>query len=58
MHKKSLKFANVVELVKLNFTYITVLKQSEPGFNDRLEHPPVQILVVLVLFYRVILEVL
>jgi len=26
MHKKGLKFAPVVELAKLNFTYVTVLK--------------------------------
>ena len=42
MHKKSLKFANVVELAKLNLTYIAVVKGG-PGFDDRLEHPAVQI---------------
>ena len=44
MHKKGLKFASVVELEKLKFTYITVPKyKAGPGFDDQLEHPPVQI---------------
>ena len=45
MHKKGLKFALVVELTKLNFTYITVLKLAKAGsgFSDRSEHPSVQI---------------
>ena len=44
MHKKALKFAPVVELVKLNFTHITVLKVAKawPGFDDRSEHPSVR----------------
>ena len=47
MQKKSIKFASVVEFVKLNFTYITVLKyKAGPGFDDQLEHPPVQIILV------------
>ena len=30
--------------MKLNFTYITVIKyKAGPGFDDQLEHPPVQI---------------
>ena len=45
MYKKRLKFAPVVELAKLNFTYITVLKVAKagPGFDDWPEHPSVQI---------------
>ena len=42
MHKKGLKFVPVVELAKLNSTYITELKAG-PGFDDRPEHPSVQI---------------
>ena len=33
MHKKSLKFALVVELVKLDFTYIIVLKEPKLGLG-------------------------
>ena len=33
MHKKGLKFAPVVELGKLKFTYITVAKAG-PGYGD------------------------
>jgi hypothetical protein len=33
MHKKGLKFALVVELAKLNFVYITVLKQPKVGLG-------------------------
>ena len=40
MHKKGLKFATVVELAKLNSTYITA--KAWPGFDDRPEHPSVQ----------------
>ena len=46
MHKKGLKFAPVLELVKLNFTYITVLKyvaKARPGFDDWPEYPSIQI---------------
>ena len=46
MHKRGLKFTHVVDLVKLNFTYITVVKQPKLGLNliiDPLEHPSVQI---------------
>ena len=46
MHKKGLKFTPVVELAKLNFTYITVctkIAKAEPGFDDWPEHLFVQI---------------
>ena len=45
MHKKPLKFVPLVELAKLNFTYITVLTwaKARPGFDDRPEYPSVQI---------------
>ena len=46
MHKRGLKFTHVVDLVKLNFTYITVVKQPKLGLNliiDPLEHPSVHI---------------
>ncbi len=33
MHKKEFKFAFVVELAKLNFTYITVLKLPKLGLG-------------------------
>ena len=33
MHKKGLKFAPVVELVKLNLTYITVVKYPKLGLG-------------------------
>ena len=49
MHKKGPKFAPVVELAKLNFTYITIfitisnhntkIAKDRPGFDDRPEHP-------------------
>ena len=45
MHKKGLKFALVVELVKLNFTYMyhsTKIAKAGPGFDDRAEHPSLQ----------------
>ena len=45
MHKKGLKFATVVELVKLNFTYTyhsTKIVKARPGFEDRPEYPSVQ----------------
>ena len=35
MHKKSLKFAPVVELGKLKFTYITVVKQPKLGHIEQ-----------------------
>ena len=50
MHKKGLKFAHVVELAKLNFTYITVLKQPKLGLGLMIglsTLPSRQILVVL-----------
>jgi hypothetical protein len=35
MHKKSLNFALVVELAKLNFTYTTVkIEKAGPGFDE------------------------
>ena len=43
---KGLKFALVVELAKLICTYITVhtkIAKAGPGFDDRPEHPSVQI---------------
>ena len=46
MHKKGLKFAPVVELAKLNFTYMyhsTKIAKARPGFEDWPEHPSVQI---------------
>ena len=46
MHKKGLKFALVVELSKLNFTYTyhsTKIAKARPGFDDRPEYPSVQI---------------
>ena len=43
-HKKGLKLALVVELEKLNFTYIsTKIAKAGPGFDDWSEHPPVLI---------------
>ena len=46
--KKGLKFAPVLELAKLNFTYITVCTKiakakARPGFDDWPEYPSVQI---------------
>ena len=46
MHKKGLKFAPVLELAMLNFTYITVcnkIAKARPGFDDMPEYPSVQI---------------
>ena len=46
MHKKGLKFAAVVELAKLNFTYMyhsNIIAKARPGFDDWPEHPSVQI---------------
>ena len=43
MHKKGLKFAPVIELGKLNFTYITKRAKARPGFDDQTEYPSVQI---------------
>ena len=45
MHNNSLKFAPVVELAKLNFTYITVFRiaKARPGFDHRPEYPSIQI---------------
>ena len=44
MHKKGLKFAPVLQLAKLNFTYITTkITKARPGFDDRPEYPSVQI---------------
>ena len=46
MHKKGLNFAPVGELAKLNFSYTyhsTEIVKAGPGFDDQLEHPPVQI---------------
>ena len=37
--KKGLKFASVVELTKLKFTYSTKIDKTGPGFDDRLGHP-------------------
>ena len=37
MHKKGLQFALVVELARLNFTYITVhtkIAKAGPGFDE------------------------
>ena len=39
MHKKSLEFATVLELAKLNFTYSTKLAKARPGFDDLPEYP-------------------
>ena len=46
MHQKGLEFEPVIELAKLNFTYITVhtkIPKAGHGFDDRPEHPSVQI---------------
>ena len=43
MHKKGLKVASVLELAKLDFTYITVHTKTRPGFDDQPEYPFVQI---------------
>jgi hypothetical protein len=46
MHKKGLRFAPVVELAKLNFTYIyhsTKIAKARPGFDDGPEYPSVHI---------------
>ena len=46
MHKKGLKFAPVVKLAKLNFTYLyhsTKIAKARPGFDDWPEYPSVQI---------------
>ena len=40
MHKKGLKFAPVVELLALNSTKTV---KAGPGFDDRPEHPSVQV---------------
>ena len=46
MHKKGIKFAHVVELVKLNFTYNLYhrgkVTKAGPGYDDRLDHRPFQ----------------
>ena len=51
-----------IELVKLKFTFITVLKyKAGPGFDDQLEHPPVQIFIspsIGSTFSTVVLEIL
>ena len=46
MYKKGLKFAPVLELAKLNFTYMchsTKIAKARPGFDNQPEHPSVQI---------------
>ena len=46
MHKKDLKFAPVVELAKLKFTYVyhsSKIAKAWPGSDDRPQHPSVQI---------------
>ena len=51
MHKKGLKFATVVELAKVKFTYMyhsSKIAKAGPGYDVQPDHPPVQILVVLV----------
>ena len=45
MHKKGLKFAPVVDLANLKFTYnhSTKIAKAGPGFDDQPEPPSVQI---------------
>ena len=46
MHKKGLKFAPVVKLAKLNFTYTyhrNKIAKARPGFDGWPEYPSVQI---------------
>ena len=42
MHKKGLRFAPVVE-AKVYLYHSTKIAKAGPGFDDRLEHPSLQI---------------